>query len=116
MTAQAVIPGLSPAPTNHHELVEWVERIAAIERGRSQSFFVEIGPLINFYPAEEYHQNYLEKNPGGYCHIPREEIELFSRLRIDPGDYQKPAAEAIRLTHHTGNDCWPDIFLTKTNH
>ena len=70
--------------------------IAAIERGRSQSFFVEIGPLINFYPAEEYHQNYLEKNPGGYCHIPREEIELFSRLRIDPGDYQKPAAETIR--------------------
>ena len=75
---------------------ETVERIAAIERGRSQSFFVEIGPLINFYPAEEYHQNYLEKNPGGYCHIPREEIELFSRLRIDPGDYQKPAAETIR--------------------
>ncbi len=75
---------------------ETVERIAAIERGRSESFFVEIGPLVNFYPAEEYHQNYLEKNPGGYCHIPRAEIELFSRLRIDPGDYQRPAAEAVR--------------------
>ena len=73
-----------------------VERIAAIERGRSKKFFVEIGPLQNYYPAEEYHQNYLEKNPGGYCHIPRAEMELFSRLRIDPGDYQKPAAEAIR--------------------
>ena len=75
---------------------ETVERIAEIERGRSKAFFVEIGPLVNFYPAEEYHQDYLEKNPGGYCHIPRAEIELFSRLRIDPGDYQKPAAEAIR--------------------
>ena len=30
---------------------------------------VEAGPLINFYPAEGYHQDYLEKNPGGYCHI-----------------------------------------------
>ena len=74
---------------------EAVERIAAIERSRSSSFVVETGPLLNFYPAEEYHQNYLEKNPGGYCHIPRAEIELFSRLRIDPGDYQKPAAEVI---------------------
>lgn len=73
-----------------------VERIAGIERGRSKQFFVEIGPLVNFYPAEEYHQDYLEKNPGGYCHIPRQEMELFSRLRIDPGDYQKPAAETIR--------------------
>ncbi|MCI7474708.1 MAG: peptide-methionine (R)-S-oxide reductase MsrB [Clostridiales bacterium] len=75
---------------------ETVERLADIERSRSKAFFVEIGPLVNFYPAEDYHQDYLEKNPGGYCHIPREEMELFSRLRIDPGDYQKPAAEAVR--------------------
>lgn len=73
-----------------------VERIAEIERSRSKAFFVEIGPLVNFYPAEEYHQDYLEKNPGGYCHIPREEIALFSKLRIDPGEYQKPAVEDIR--------------------
>lgn len=31
---------------------------------------VEVGPLVNYYPAEEYHQKYLDKNPGGYCHIP----------------------------------------------
>ena len=73
-----------------------VERIAAIERSRRETFLVEIGPLVNYYPAEEYHQNYLVKNPGGYCHIPRKEMALFSRLRIDPGDYRKPAAEVIR--------------------
>ena len=75
---------------------ETVERIAAIERSRSPEFHVEIGPLLNYYPAEEYHQNYLANNPYGYCHIPIEEIRLFSSLRIDPGDYQKPAEEAIR--------------------
>ncbi len=73
-----------------------VERIAEIERSRSEAFFVEIGPLVNYYPAEEYHQDYLQKNPNGYCHIPMEEIKLFSSLRIDPGDYQRPADEVIR--------------------
>lgn len=75
---------------------ETVERIASIERSRSPRFAVEIGPLLNYYPAEEYHQDYLAKNPTGYCHIPRDEIKLFSTLRIDPGDYKKPATETIR--------------------
>jgi peptide methionine sulfoxide reductase msrA/msrB len=73
-----------------------VERIAALERERTDPFRVEIGPLYNFYPAEEYHQDYLDKNPGGYCHIPLREIQLFSRLTIDPGDYRRPAREVIR--------------------
>lgn len=30
---------------------------------------VELAKLQNFYPAEEWHQAYLKKNPGGYCHI-----------------------------------------------
>ena len=37
---------------------------------------VELEPLRNFYPAEEYHQKYLEKNPGGYCHIPSGYLHL----------------------------------------
>ncbi|MBV4417898.1 peptide-methionine (S)-S-oxide reductase MsrA [Clostridium tyrobutyricum] len=32
----------------------------------------EVEHLKNFYEAEEYHQNYLHKNPNGYCHIPRD--------------------------------------------
>ena len=35
---------------------------------------VELLPLKNFYRAEEYHQDYLDKNPDGYCHLP---LELF---------------------------------------
>ncbi len=32
---------------------------------------VEVEPLTQYAPAEEYHQKYLDKNPGGYCHIPK---------------------------------------------
>ena len=37
---------------------------------------VEVEPLRNFYTAEEYHQKYLDKNPGGYCHIPKAMFRL----------------------------------------
>ena len=37
---------------------------------------VETAPLRNFFSAEEYHQKYLEKNPGGYCHIPERFFNL----------------------------------------
>lgn len=73
-----------------------VERIAELERGRHKVFAVEVGPLKNYYPAEEYHQNYLDKNPGGYCHISPAKIKLLSTLKIDAGAYKKPAAETIR--------------------
>lgn len=32
---------------------------------------VEVLPLKNFYTAEDYHQDYLDKNPTGYCHLPQ---------------------------------------------
>ena len=43
---------------------------------------VEVCPLQHFYDAEEYHQKYLDKNPGGYCHVPFEEIRRVAD--IDP--------------------------------
>ncbi|MEN6375850.1 MAG: bifunctional methionine sulfoxide reductase B/A protein [Smithella sp.] len=35
----------------------------------SRKIVTEILPAKEFYRAEEYHQDYLKKNPGGYCHI-----------------------------------------------
>jgi methionine-S-sulfoxide reductase len=39
---------------------------------------VEVEPLRCFYRAEDYHQDYLDKNPDGYCHLP---LELFAYAR-----------------------------------
>lgn len=43
-----------------------------IQRIIGEELMVELEPLRSFYPAEEYHQDYLDKNPAGYCHIPFE--------------------------------------------
>ena len=37
---------------------------------------VAVEPLKNFFSAEEYHQKYLDKDLGGYCHIPRKFFSL----------------------------------------
>ena len=46
------------------------EVYAREEKKAGQKLAVVVEPLKNFYSAEEYHQKYLEKNPGGYCHVP----------------------------------------------
>ena len=46
------------------------------EQEVGEKFAVEVLPLKNFFSAEEYHQKYLEKNPGGYCHIPANMFHL----------------------------------------
>lgn len=45
----------------------------------------ELMPLQNFTPAEEYHQQYLDKNPGGYCHIPSSAIDRARQWVPDSG-------------------------------
>lgn len=48
------------------------------QKNHRQSLAVEKLPLANFYTAEEYHQDYLDKNPAGYCHLPQ---PLFEHAR-----------------------------------
>ncbi|MCM1292079.1 MAG: peptide-methionine (S)-S-oxide reductase MsrA [Bacteroides sp.] len=52
--------------------------LATLQRRHSDPIRIEWGPLKNFYPAEDYHQDYLVKNPGGYCHI---NTRLFEEAR-----------------------------------
>lgn len=61
------------------------EEVAAEVAGQySRKLAVEILPLENFYPAEEYHQDYLGKNPRGYCHLDRRLFEMARRTDLSP--------------------------------
>lgn len=51
------------------ESEEIVRNFIKYEEEKIGKVAVEISPLKNFVKAEDYHQDYLDKNPGGYCHV-----------------------------------------------
>ena len=65
--------------TEADQLPEIRARYALEQAKYRQPLEVELLPLANFYPAEEYHQKYLDKNPGGYCHISKDLLHLKDR-------------------------------------
>lgn len=54
---------------------------------------VEVQHLKNYVVAETYHQDYLKKNPGGYCHI---DVDMADVPVIDETKYPKPSDDDLR--------------------
>lgn len=70
--------------------------VAEIQNKYRKTVVTEVLPLEHYYPAEEYHQNYLGKNPGGYCHVDlsalpqkREPMKLPAYRKPDPEQIEK---------------------------
>ena len=59
--------------------------LARLQEAYREPLAVECRPLEHFYTAEEYHQKYLEKNPGGYCHIPPRMFEAAKQHKRNQG-------------------------------
>lgn len=64
-----------------------------LQKKYRQPLAIEVEPLRQFFPAEEYHQDYLDKNPGGYCHIPQTAFEK-ARHANDPSVQYKRKSRA----------------------
>lgn len=69
--------------------------IAQYQSHCSAPIVVEVLPLEAFYDAEDYHQDYLDKNPGGYCHINLAQSGSLAQ-RIARAHYTKPTDEELR--------------------
>lgn len=66
-----------------------------VQKKYSSPIVTELLPLSSYYLAEEYHQDYLVKNPDGYCHVDFSSLSDFERL-IDSSAYSKPSDEEIQ--------------------
>lgn len=56
--------------TDNEDLAE-IYKVFEEQRSTTEGeIVVEVKALQNFYAAEDYHQDYLDKNPDGYCHLP----------------------------------------------
>ncbi|MPM64347.1 Peptide methionine sulfoxide reductase MsrA/MsrB [bioreactor metagenome] len=72
--------------------------IAQLQKSYAKPISIEVKPLQNFSPAEEYHQKYLDKNPGGYCHISSDKVEKASKAVVNSTVYPAPDAGSLRAT------------------
>ncbi len=46
-----------------------IDFLKSKQKSSTKRIMVEAHEIYNFFPAEDYHQKYLEKNPQGYCHV-----------------------------------------------
>lgn len=65
--------------TNESDLPIINQAVGELAKAYGMPLALEIAPLNNFYSAEEYHQDYLDKNPDGYCHLNPKLFELARR-------------------------------------
>lgn len=74
--------------------------LAKLSERLGEKTAIELRPIENFYPAEDYHQDYLDENPGGYCHV---SPQLFAYARTARDPYLTPA-ESTADTGYTKPD------------
>lgn len=86
--------------TNEEDIPVINESLSALSNRYSAKIVVEVEPLRNYYDAETYHQKYLDKNPGGYCHIGPDLFELARNANPAPSEveYKKADKETLKQT------------------
>lgn len=66
-------------PADESTVKEFLQRL---QKNFSEPVAVECAPIKNFYRAEDEHQQYLKKNPNGYCHVPRSLVDEQIKAKV----------------------------------
>lgn len=83
--------------TDNADLTVIKGSVAQLEKRLETAASIEVLPLENFYPAEDYHQAYLDNNPSGYCHINSALFELAKNAKPVPR-FSKPDDATLKAT------------------
>lgn len=70
--------------------------ISKLQEKYKEKIAIERLPLNNYYKAEEYHQKYLDKNPGGYCHIGADKFEKAKKAVDKDKKFVKKSVEELK--------------------
>jgi peptide-methionine (S)-S-oxide reductase len=65
--------GVYPETEEDYRIAQ--EFIASRQKDYAKPLVFELEYLKKFWKAEDYHQEYLVKNPGGYCHVDMHKIK-----------------------------------------
>ena len=106
-----------------------IDRVFNQEQAKyTQPLVVEREPLRNFFPAEDYHQDYLDKHPDGYCHLPKTLFDWARKTRTyqtliaqiqalisDERDMIANMANISAILHQTFGFWWTGFYRVQGN-
>ena len=69
-----------------------------LQKNYNKPIAIEIMSLKNYYPAEHYHQKYLDKNPSGYCHIGAEKFEKAKQAEAKKPKFERKPDSVLKET------------------
>lgn len=81
--------------------------LSAKQKLSSKRIVTEAHAIGSFYPAEEYHQKYLEKNPQGYCHV---DLNLIDDKEFDHLTKEEYEITQLSLTEAPFTNKYDDFF------
>lgn len=91
-------------PSDKSIIIDFLKRK---QKSSSERIVVEAYPIGSFYPAEEYHQKYLERNPRGYCHV---DLNLIDDEEFDHLTREEYEITQLGLTEAPYSGKYDDFF------